>query len=80
LEEKGINGGRVSAAWFSESKLVNDCGDGKPCPAPKHQLNRRSELKLIAFPEQGKAYEMPSGATSADFQSRESAYQWFQKK
>lgn len=80
LEEKGINAGRVSSAWFSESRLVNDCGDGVPCPAPKHQLNRRSELKLIAFPEQGKSYEMPAGATSADFASREAAAKWFEKK
>jgi outer membrane protein OmpA-like peptidoglycan-associated protein len=80
LEEKGINAGRVSAAWFSESKLVNDCGDGVPCPAPKHQLNRRSELKLIAFPEHGKSYEMPAGASAADFQDREAASKWFQKK
>jgi outer membrane protein OmpA-like peptidoglycan-associated protein len=80
LEEKGIMGDRVSSAWFSESRLVNDCGDGVPCPAPKHQLNRRSELKLIAFPEQGKAYEMPAGASAADFQDKGAAAKWFQKK
>ena len=80
LEEKGIMGERVSSAWFSESRLVNDCGDGVPCPAPKHQLNRRSELKLIAFPDQTKSYELPAGATPADFASREAAAKWFEKK
>lgn len=80
LEEKGISGGRVSSAWFSESRLINDCGDGVPCPTPKHQLNRRSELKLIAFPDQNQSYEMPIGATPGDFSNRESAMQWFLKK
>lgn len=80
LEEKGIMGDRVSSAWFSETKLVNDCGDGVPCPAPKHQLNRRSELKLLAFPDQTKSYDLPAGATPADFLSRESAAKWFEKK
>lgn len=80
LEEKGIMGDRVSSAWFSETKLVNDCGDGVPCPAPKHQLNRRSELKLVAFPDQTKSYDLPAGATPADFLSRESAAKWFEKK
>lgn len=80
LEEKGIMGERVSSAWFSETKLVNDCGDGVPCPAPKHQLNRRSELKLIAFPDQTKSYDLPAGASPLDFKNRETAAQWFQKK
>ncbi len=80
LEEKGIMGDRVSSGWFSETKLVNDCGDGVPCPAPKHQLNRRSELKLVAFPDQTKSYDLPAGATPADFASREAAAKWFEKK
>ena len=80
LEEKGIMGERVSSAWFSESRLVNDCGDGVPCPAPKHQLNRRSELKLIAFPDRNKSYELPAGATPSDFANREAAVKWFEKK
>jgi outer membrane protein OmpA-like peptidoglycan-associated protein len=77
LEEKGVMGERVSSAWFSESKLVNDCGNGVPCPDTKHQLNRRSELKLIAFPDRTKSYELPVGASPMDFQSDESAKKWF---
>jgi outer membrane protein OmpA-like peptidoglycan-associated protein len=77
LEEKGISGQRVSSAWFSKSRLVNDCGDGIPCPDSKHQQNRRSELKLIAFPDKNKVYDLPNGATYIDFKSRESAKRWY---
>ena len=80
LEEKGVVGDRVKSAWFSETRLVNDCGDGAPCPAPKHQLNRRSELKLIAFPNRNQAYEIPAGAMGSDFQNKEDVLQWYQKK
>jgi hypothetical protein len=51
-----------------------------PCPAPKHQLNRRSELKLIAFPDRNKSYDLPAGATPTDFASKEAAVKWFEKK
>ncbi|AMQ56793.1 hypothetical protein AO498_10175 [Algoriphagus sanaruensis] len=80
LEEHGISADRVSSAWFSENRLVNDCGDGVPCPAPAHQLNRRSELKLIAFPDRSKHYDLPSGSTGADFKTIESAKSWFTKE
>jgi outer membrane protein OmpA-like peptidoglycan-associated protein len=80
LEAKGINSNRVSASWFSEEKLVNDCGDGIPCPAADHQLNRRTELKLVAYADQNKAYSAPVGASPADFVSRESMVLWFLKK
>jgi len=80
LEEKGVVGGRVKAAWFSESRLVNDCGDEAPCYATKHQMNRRSELKLIAFPNRNQSYDIPLGAALSDFQSKESILRWYQKK
>lgn len=80
LEERGVMGDRVSASWFSESRLTNTCGDGVPCPEPEHQLNRRSELNLIAFPDRNKSYELPAGASAADFGSAESARKWFLKQ
>lgn len=77
LEGKGITGNRVSATWSSELKLVNDCGDGVPCSESKHQLNRRTELKLIAFSDQNQAYQMPDKAPSEAFESRQKAIEWF---
>ncbi|WP_198675202.1 OmpA family protein [Pleomorphovibrio marinus] len=59
LSKYGISRSRVRAEWFGEEELVNDCGDGVPCPEDKHQLNRRSEMILLAFPEEGKAYDLP---------------------
>ncbi|MCE2777619.1 MAG: OmpA family protein [Algoriphagus sp.] len=79
LEKKGISSSRISAKWFNEEKLVTPCGDGVPCPEADHQLNRRSELKLIAFPDQTQSYSLPKGATTTDFQSREAAAGWFKK-
>ncbi|WP_168196231.1 OmpA family protein [Echinicola soli] len=60
LEGKGISSERVHEAWYGEEELVNNCGDGQPCPEWKHQLNRRSELVLMAFSEEGKEYELPA--------------------
>ena len=80
LQGKGVLSARVSSAWFSEAKLVNDCGDGVPCPEDNHQLNRRSELKLIAFPDRNKSYELPEGASTADFESAEIVRNWFSKQ
>jgi outer membrane protein OmpA-like peptidoglycan-associated protein len=79
LEKKGISSSRISAKWYNEEKLVTPCGDGVPCPEADHQLNRRSELKLIAFPDQNQSYPLPKGATTTDFQSREAAAGWFKK-
>lgn len=77
LKEKGIDATRVKSEWFSETKLINDCGDGVPCPESNHQLNRRSELKIIAFPDRNINYRLPNGAIITDFRSAESAKNWF---
>jgi outer membrane protein OmpA-like peptidoglycan-associated protein len=48
LVYKGIEKERIAAAvGFGEEELVNDCGDGVPCPKAKHQENRRSEFFVI---------------------------------
>ncbi|MGY6745015.1 MAG: OmpA family protein [Cecembia sp.] len=57
----GIERSRIRLEWHGERKLVNDCGDGVPCPEAEHQLNRRSELVLEAFPDTEKEYELPEG-------------------
>lgn len=59
LGDYGIARSRVTSEWFGEQQLVNDCGDGVPCPASAHQQNRRSELILMAFPDEHKDYEFP---------------------
>jgi outer membrane protein OmpA-like peptidoglycan-associated protein len=79
LVSKGISMDRISSKWYNEEKLAIPCGDGVPCPEADHQLNRRSELKLIAFPDSSQSYPLPKGATATDFQSREAAAGWFRK-
>lgn len=63
LSKYGIDGGRVRLEWHGEQKLVNDCGDGVPCAEADHQLNRRSELVLEAFPDTEKQYDLPGDLT-----------------
>ncbi len=67
LGAKGISADRVRLEWFGESQLINDCGNGKPCNEENHQLNRRSELVLEAFPDPTKQYEIPQELKDMDF-------------
>lgn len=77
LEGNGVDKDRVQASWYSESRLANDCQDGKPCSTEEHQLNRRTELRLIAYPEGGKSYDYPKGSGPSDFRDRDSSKDWF---
>lgn len=80
LNEKGVRKERVSSFWFSKSKLAVKCGEGVPCPEENHQLNRRSELTLYAFPDKSLDYDLPEGSTPADFATAESAKRWFLRR
>ncbi|MDN3689702.1 OmpA family protein [Cyclobacterium jeungdonense] len=59
LGKYGIDSSRIEAEWFGETELTEDCGEGVPCTEDRHQLNRRTELLLLAFPEVGKSYQVP---------------------
>ncbi|HEY1007244.1 MAG TPA: OmpA family protein [Sphingobacteriaceae bacterium] len=47
LKRNRIQSGRVSAKGLGESELLNRCADGTPCSVKEHQLNRRTEFKVI---------------------------------
>ncbi|NHE57014.1 OmpA family protein [Cyclobacterium plantarum] len=66
LGKFGVARSRIEAEWLGETELANDCGDGNPCPEDLHQLNRRTELLLLAFPEEGRAYTMPPELQGVD--------------
>ncbi|MCH7410843.1 OmpA family protein [Belliella sp. DSM 111904] len=66
LKKYNVGADRIRADWFGEEKLTNDCGDGVPCPEWEHQLNRRSELVLEAFPDPTKQYELPKELLDKD--------------
>lgn len=47
LANKGIDKSRLTAIGYGETKLVNDCADGVKCSVEAHQLNRRTEFKIV---------------------------------
>ena len=75
LGDYGIARSRVTSQWFGEQQLVNDCGDGVPCPASSHQQNRRSELILMAFPDKGANYDFPKELEGMDLSELETLQQ-----
>ncbi|WP_316829639.1 OmpA family protein [Pedobacter aquatilis] len=44
---KGINMERITAKGYGDTKLLNRCAKGVKCTDIEHQLNRRTEFKII---------------------------------
>lgn len=49
LVANGIDSTRISGKGYGETQLVNGCKNGVQCSESKHQLNRRTELKITGF-------------------------------
>jgi len=47
LTSHGISKDRLVAKWFGELYPVNGCVDGVKCSEAEHQLNRRTEFKIL---------------------------------
>ena len=47
LRSKGIGKDRLLAKGYGESRLVNECADGQECEEYEHQLNRRTEFRIL---------------------------------
>jgi len=47
LVENGIASSRLVAKGYGENKLVNRCADGVKCTEAEHQMNRRTELRVL---------------------------------
>lgn len=47
LVSRGIAADRLKAKGYGESRLLNDCGNDVPCSEEQHQLNRRTEIKVL---------------------------------
>lgn len=80
LSQYGISADRVRLEWFGESELINDCGNGIPCAEPEHQLNRRSELVLEAFPDPTKEYDIPQELLNENFCDPEQIFEALQEE
>jgi outer membrane protein OmpA-like peptidoglycan-associated protein len=70
----------VRLEWYGEQNLVNDCGDGVPCAEADHQLNRRSEMVLEAFPDPEKQYGLPEELMGKDVCDRDSFFEALQQE
>lgn len=46
LTDHGIDGNRVKAVGYGESRIRNHCKDGIACSDAEHQVNRRTEVKV----------------------------------
>lgn len=47
LMYNGIEKVRMVARGYGENMLINDCKDGVYCTEQEHQLNRRTEVKIL---------------------------------
>jgi outer membrane protein OmpA-like peptidoglycan-associated protein len=47
LVEKGISGDRLVIKYYGKTHLVNNCGDNVKCTEAEHQLNRRTEFRVM---------------------------------
>lgn len=47
--EQGISRNRLVAKGYGESRLLNRCKDGVSCSDAEHQINRRTEIKVLDF-------------------------------
>mgnify|MGYP003624823135 CR=1 FL=1 len=46
---RGIDASRVYGQGYGETQLTNQCEDGVYCSEPAHQLNRRTEFRIVKF-------------------------------
>ncbi len=47
LANHAIARDRLTAHGYGETQPINDCSDDKPCTEEQHQLNRRTEFRVI---------------------------------
>lgn len=53
LVSRGIDVKRLIAKGYGERQLTNRCADGINCKEEEHQKNRRTEVKILRFDEEG---------------------------
>ena len=47
IVSKGISAERLTSFGYGESQLVNRCANGVECTDEEHQMNRRTEFKIV---------------------------------
>jgi outer membrane protein OmpA-like peptidoglycan-associated protein len=51
VDTQGLDPEKITAKGYGETQLVNHCDDGVTCSEAEHQLNRRTEIKIIGIVE-----------------------------
>ena len=49
IVSRGVSEERIFGQGYGESQLTNECEDGVDCSEDKHQLNRRTEFRIVKF-------------------------------
>ena len=49
LVGRGISRSRLQAKGYGETRLLNSCGNGVTCTEAEHQVNRRTEIKVLKY-------------------------------
>jgi len=68
IVSKGINQNRIVAKGYGEHQLLNRCKDGVWCSEADHQLNRRTEIKVLSY---SSAQETPGAFDPNKFKAGE---------
>lgn len=55
IVKAGIDSARIYGKGYGEKNLVNNCADGVDCTPEEHQLNRRTEFKVVSM--EGEEFE-----------------------
>jgi outer membrane protein OmpA-like peptidoglycan-associated protein/tetratricopeptide (TPR) repeat protein len=46
---QGVNPARITARGYGETQLVNRCSNGVQCTDMEHQMNRRTEFRVVSW-------------------------------
>jgi tetratricopeptide (TPR) repeat protein len=49
IVSQGIDASRIISNAYGESRLLNECADGVECSEEEHQVNRRTEFKVMKY-------------------------------
>ena len=49
IVSRGIDRNRITARGYGETQLLNRCSNGVECTEEEHQLNRRTEFKIVKY-------------------------------
>jgi outer membrane protein OmpA-like peptidoglycan-associated protein/tetratricopeptide (TPR) repeat protein len=65
IVSKGIDPTRVIAKGYGEHHLLNKCADCVPCSEVAHQVNRRTEIKVLV----GQPIDVPQGFDASGYKT-----------